>query len=130
MHRPGVSGELSIKDIIAHITWYERETLGILQQRAVIGSELCNMPLDARNAAILAASRERTLDDIRAEAICVFDELLAAIQALAEEDLHDHTRFDRMPAEWIPWHAIASNTYEHYPQHIADITFWLAHQPE
>ena len=28
---PGVAGEWSVKDIIAHVTWAERETVGMLQ---------------------------------------------------------------------------------------------------
>lgn len=126
MLQSGVSGEMSVKDIIAHVTWYERETVGILRQRAVIGSELWYRALDERNAAILSMNRERALADVRAEAQQVFAQLLAGVQALSEEDLTDPEQFQFMPPEWIPWKVIASNTYEHYPQHIPDIEAWLA----
>ena len=36
----GVAGEWSVKDIIAHVMWYKRETVGILQQHAFVGSPL------------------------------------------------------------------------------------------
>lgn len=129
MTQPGVAGEWSVKDIIAHVTWYERETMGMVEQRAVIGSELWYRSLDERNDAIFAANRDRSLSDVRTEAQQVFAALLDAIETLSEQELNDPAAFQHMPTEWIPWKAIASNTYEHYPQHSPDIQAWLA-QPE
>ena len=34
--QPGAAGEWSVKDVIAHITWHEREMIGALQARALI----------------------------------------------------------------------------------------------
>jgi hypothetical protein len=125
MDQPGVSGEMSVKDIIAHIAWYERETVGLLNARALVGSELWYRPLNERNAAILEANRERPLSEVQAEARRAFEQLVQAVQSLSEEELNDSSRFEGMPPEWVPWKAIASNTYEHYPQHIPDIEAWL-----
>jgi len=33
MTQPGVAGEWSVKDVIAHITWHEREMIGMLRAR-------------------------------------------------------------------------------------------------
>ncbi len=48
MTEPGVEGEWSIKDIIAHIAWGERENLGVVHARAVVGSELWQLSEDER----------------------------------------------------------------------------------
>jgi uncharacterized damage-inducible protein DinB len=125
MEQPGVSGEMSVKAIIAHITWYERETVGLINARALVGSDLWYRPLDERNAAILEASRARPLSEVQAEARQVFQQLVQAVQSLSDDELNDVSRFEGMPGEWVPWKAIASNTYEHYPQHIPDIEAWL-----
>ncbi len=129
MLHPGVSGEMSIKDIIAHVTWYEREILGLINQRALIGSELWYRSLEERNAAILATNRDRPLSDVRVESREVFAQLLDAVQSLSEAELADPMHFQDMPTEWTPWEAIASNTYEHYPQHIPDVQAWLTRHP-
>ncbi|NJP04844.1 MAG: ClbS/DfsB family four-helix bundle protein [Chloroflexaceae bacterium] len=123
----GVAGEMSVKDIIAHITWYERETVGLLQQRALVGSDLWYRSLEERNGAILAANRHRQLNDVQVEAEKVFIDLINEIESLLPEELVDPTRFQGMPTEWVPWQAIASNTYDHYYQHIPDIKRWIEH---
>jgi len=33
---PGVSGVMSVKDILAHVAWFEREMVGVLRQRALV----------------------------------------------------------------------------------------------
>src|SRR5262249_15587055 len=55
MQEPGVAGEWSVKDIIAHVTWPEREMAAILQARSLVaGSELWDLPQDELNAVVVA----------------------------------------------------------------------------
>lgn len=121
MLEPGVGGEMSLKDIIAHVSWYEREMVGLLRGRALVGSPWWELPLDERNAKILAENRDRPLAEVTAEAKQVNEDLLAALQDLREQELAAPHAFAGMPPEWLPWQVIASNTYVHYPQHAADI---------
>jgi len=125
MTRPGVAGAWSVKDVIAHVSWHEREMIGVLRARALVGSELWNLATDERNAAIFEANRERALDDVLTEAGQVFGELRAALEAWPEEDLSDPSRFRDMPGDWIPWQLIAGNSFEHYQQHAPDLRAWL-----
>jgi uncharacterized damage-inducible protein DinB len=121
MIRPGVEGEWSMKDIIAHVAWYDREMVGILQARALVGSSLWVLPNAERNAAIFDQNRGRSLQDVLAEARRVYAELLEALQSLAEEELIDPSRYRDMPADWVPWKVFADNTYDHYAAHIPAI---------
>ena len=125
MLQPGVAGEWSIKDIIAHMTWGEREALGILQARALVGSDLWNLPQDERNAAVFVENRDRPLHEVLTEAQQVYAQLLEAVQTLSDEDLNDPNRFRDMPTDWLPWQIIAGNSYEHYQQHTPSIRAWL-----
>jgi uncharacterized protein (TIGR03083 family) len=129
MTRPGVEGEWSVKDVVAHVTWFEREMVGVLRARALVGSDLWNLSHDERHAVIYEQNRDRALSDVLAEARAVFDQLLAGMQSLAEEDLHDPLRFAEMPADWVPW-VIAGNSYEHYRQHAPGLRDWMAHYAE
>jgi hypothetical protein len=52
MDEPAV-GEWSIKDIVAHLNWYDREMVGVLQARKLAGSEWWSLPLEERNRRIL-----------------------------------------------------------------------------
>ena len=125
MTQPGVEGDWSIKDIIAHVTWHEREMVGVLRARALIGSELWNLPTDERNAAIFEQNKDRALDDVLQESRQMFPQLLELAAGLSDEELNDPRRFSEMPEEWTPWELVAGNSYTHYPDHIASIRAWL-----
>ena len=125
MTQSGVEGDLSIKDVIAHVTWYEREMVEMLGPRRLVGSELWNLPTDERNAAVFQENRGRPLEEVLTESRQVYQELLKQVESLSEEELHDPHRFADMPDEWVPWKVIASNSWEHYPDHVAPIRAWL-----
>lgn len=122
---PGVSGQMSVKDIIAHIAWFEAEMVIVLGKRALAGSDLWNIPPDDRNAVIDEMNRGRSLEDIRQEAVQVYRQLIQALGTLQDEELNDPARFRGMPADWVPWQLLAENSSEHYEHHTADIRKWL-----
>ena len=125
MSEPGVAGEWSVKDIIAHVTWFEREMVGLLRERALAGSDLWNVKQDQRNAVIFQENRERPLADVLAEAQEVYRQLLPLLEALTDEELNDARHFRNMPTDWQPWDLIAGNIYDHYRAHIPSIEAWL-----
>ena len=128
MIQPGAAGGWSVKDIVAHVTWYERETVGMLDTRALVGSDQWDVDEDERNAAMVEQAKGVPLVEVMHEAQQVFQDLLEAIEGLADEDMDDPAGFENMPAEWKPWKVIASNTYEHYKQHMPGIRAWLMRQ--
>ena len=117
MLKPGVEGHWSVKDILAHVVWYEREVVGVLRSRAFVGSNLWALPLDERNAGVYEETRNMTLEEVRAESARVFPQLLEQLEALPKDAYGDASRFPGMPAEWEPWFIIAGNTFNHYPDH-------------
>ncbi len=117
---PAAGGGWSVKEHIAHITWYEREMVGVLSQRSMAGgSPLWEQPTDARNALIYAEISALPLSQVLAEAQQTWTELWPLLQGLSDVELNDAASFAGMPAEWRPWEMIASNTYEHYLEHAA-----------
>jgi hypothetical protein len=122
--RPGVAGDWSVKDVLAHITWHEREMLNVIREHALVSSELWDLPLDERNAVIYNENKNRSLKDVQDESATVFKSLMQALPSLAEEDLHDPSRFPDMPPDWQPWDLFAQNTYEHYQDHLTDLRDW------
>ncbi|MFQ5976858.1 MAG: DinB family protein [Candidatus Heimdallarchaeota archaeon] len=116
-----IEGEWSVKDIIVHVTWYEREIVELFRSRALNGSELWELPPDQRNSIIFEQNRHRALQEVLIESQQVFQELLLAVESLSEEDLVDPQKFSGMPTDWLPWKIIASNSFEHYQQHLSKI---------
>ena len=115
---PGEPGAWAMKDVIAHITWYDREMVDLLISRTLAGSDWWNLPLDERNRLIYEQNHDRPLQEILAQNRQAYAELWQLAQLLDVNDLNDPTRFEDMPLEWQPWEVIASNTYEHYLDHL------------
>jgi hypothetical protein len=128
MEEPGVSsdGRWSPKDVIGHVLWHEREMIGVVQARALVGSELWQRPLAERNQLIYASYQEQSLADVLAGAAAAWRTLLPLLEGLSEAELNDPARFAEMPPEWVPWDLIAGNTYRHYAEHAEQIERWLA----
>ena len=64
------------------------------------------------------------LDDVRAEAETVFQQLLAGLHDISDEELINPLCFRDMPADWQPWKIIADNSFDHYRDHGAQIRAW------
>ena len=125
---PGVAGKWSVKDVVAHIVWHEKQMIELVNTRALQGSPWWMLSTPERNEEIYALYKERSADDVLTEARDVYAELLNALSALTDEDLNDPSQFENMPPEWQPWRILAQNTYEHYLRHISGIRQLIEHK--
>jgi hypothetical protein len=121
MSKQALSGGCSLKDIIAHITWYEREMITLINSRLLTGSPLWLLPHDQRNLAIIEENRERPLTDVITEAETTYHAFLEAVSTLTTAELNDAFYFKEMPSDWIPWQIIADSAYNHYHHHMPEI---------
>src|SRR5260221_9286987 len=134
MREPPREGHWSGKDILAHVTTWERRLLGWLAAAARGASTQIAGPgatwddMDRLNAVPYAATRDRTVEDITADSRRLFAQVLAQIEAFSDDDLSDPTRFpwlDRQPL----WRRIAAGPgYGHYQAHLYDL--WERIAPE
>jgi len=131
MELPGVEGEWSVKQIVAHLTWYERAIVEGAQGVASGGRFTRRRPegvgLDDWNAQLAAESRERPVADVLAEADQVFAQLVTIITACPDSMLNDAERLG-LPNDIPPWMRVANNSYAHYREHEQAISAWLARQ--
>ncbi len=118
---PGAEGELSAKDLVAHVTWYECEVVRMLRTRTMDVTGLWALGPDERNAAIFEQVRGMSLEDVRAESVGVYAALIEQLEQLPEQVYYDASRFTDMPPDWVPWKLIAGNTIRHYPDHTGAI---------
>lgn len=126
MAEAGANGKWSVKDVVAHVLWGEREMVGVCQQRALVGSDLWEMTDDERNPIMVSWYREHSVQAVLAEEKQVYAQLLAEVQKLSEDDLNNPGNFREMPADWVPWQLIAGDTFKHYRDHMPTIREWLA----
>ena len=125
MDEPVLPKGWSVKDIIAHVAWHEGEMVGLLEAKALVGSEWWDLPMDERNNLIHEQYKDMPLDDVLAWAGKEYARFTKAFEQLSEEALSDPSFFENMPPDWKPWEIIADNTFGHYHDHIDDIETWL-----
>lgn len=128
MEISGAAGEWSVKELVAHLTWYERAVVDGARQ--VMGGAAFTRPgdgmggLDERNARIAAEAHDRPLSDVLAASEQVFRDLMALLRGVPDQLLNDATLLglqDDIP----PWMRVANNSYAHYREHAEDVRAWL-----
>jgi hypothetical protein len=130
MTQPGVAGEWSIKDIVAHLTGWRRRTVGRFQ--AALRREPPPPPLwpshlqtdDEINAWIYAANRDRPLADVLRESRDVLQQLVETLDAFPAADLLDPARFPWLGGEDLPLTGAAFFAHFH-EEHEPDMRAWL-----
>ena len=126
---PGVEGDWSLKDIIAHITYFETWAAdNVMAFRAGAPrpqSEYKGLEVDEENARIYERFRARPLAEVLQESQASFQRSIEAVQGLRDEDLYD-PKFTRVPdADWTAFDLIEGDTFEHYNDHITSVRAWL-----
>jgi uncharacterized damage-inducible protein DinB len=118
---PRKPGEMSLRDILYHIAWYEREMVDMIKLRTLHGSAWWNLPQEERNTHIYTEGKAVSLLQAWRLEEQAFTDLLAQLQLLTDGELQEARYFKEMPSDWKPWEVIASNTYEHYVEHFSGI---------
>lgn len=116
---PGVTGEWSVKDILAHVSWWEEESLHhlplILQGERPPRYSQVYGGIDAFNALKSEQWRGISLAEVQARLEETHRRLLEYLGNVPEEQFTKETRFRRR----LGW-----DTYKHYPIHAQAIEDW------
>jgi hypothetical protein len=138
MDQPGVNGDLSVKDIVAHATGWNRWL--VIRLQAAARSEPEPPPPwpaqleteDEINAWIYKSNRGRSRQEVLDETDQVLQQLRAVIQALPEDvRLEAHFQNGRVsPLVWMDnKYYPAAEFFDHFQDdHEPDIRAWLARQ--
>ena len=116
---PGVSGNWSVRDILAHVTTWEEEALKylplILAGRKPPLYSVKYGGIDAFNALMAERKNSLSLPNVRRQQHETHRRLIDFIQTAPEDQLITETRFRRR---------LRLDTYSHYPKHAAAIRKW------
>ena len=128
---PNSIGTWSIKDIIAHLTYYEVWMANRLHERlrgeVYYPNEWDMMHWDARNALIYERDKNIPVDDVLRASKEAFQRLIDGVEANSEAFLIEPQQFQGLPMPILVWDMIRSEVYDHYRQHIPSIEEWIAH---
>jgi heme-degrading monooxygenase HmoA len=120
--RPSFSADWSVKDLIAHITYWEQD---LLRQAALVkqGGAPVSEDTDTVNARVFAANAERPLTDVLADFYRSGETVFAFIATLSEAELTAPAPFPG-GADLPVWQYIAYETVEHYDEHLDALRAW------
>ena len=128
MTQPEVAGGWSIKDIVAHLTGWRRRTVRRFQ--ATLNHERDFTPPwpselqkdDEINAWIYESNRDRPLADVLSDSREVFQQLVDAIDAFSDDELHDLQHIEWLEGEPLSGKIVFSHFHE---EHEPDMRAWL-----
>jgi len=130
MLKPGVNGDWTVKDLLAHITSWEQRMAGWVEQ-ALRGEApeaflrgIRQEDIDRWNAEAYQKGRDRHLDEVIAESRISYQDALRAAESASENDLMDGERFAWRNGSPL-WRMVAANTIWHYHEHGEQIIAWL-----
>lgn len=119
MTKPGVTGDWSVKDILAHITTWEEEALKylplILEGGRPPRYSVRYGGINAFNAQMTEQKRGLSLSDVLKQLDETHHRLIKYIHQVPEDQFTKETRFRRR---------LRQDTYSHYPKHARSIRQW------
>lgn len=116
---PRVTGEWSVRDLIAHVTWWEEEFL--IHAPTILAGERTERystlygGIDAFNALMTRQRAHLTLTEVLRQQAEVHARLVNYVAALQDNDIASGTRLRRR---------LSLDTYGHYPLHTKQIFAW------
>jgi hypothetical protein len=115
----GVTGDWSVRDIVAHVSWWEEEALAHLPTILAGGRpprySVTYGGIDAFNEQMTRQRKDLSLSEVLRRRDETHQRLVEFIQTVPEEHFVRETRFRRR---------LRLDTYGHYPKHAEAIRAW------
>jgi uncharacterized protein (TIGR03083 family) len=107
--QPGAIGDWSVKDVLVHLTAWEKRLLQRVGGKPEDGAGIGTPQF---NATVYQANRDRTLDDAQAEFVRVHRRVVRLVASLSDESIE----------KWK--HALRLNTFNHYKWASRNVKRW------
>ena len=120
----------SVKDVMAHLTWWDQWLLVTLSADRSIPSQPIFLPLadqipptdhwaDEMNAKVYIYNQQRELSVIEAEFVAVRNQLLERVSKMSIDDLYDPDGMSAIIGQ--PAAPLILGIYEHYEEHAHEL---------
>lgn len=118
MLRPHITGDWSVKDILAHLTWWEQETVSEIVHGVELDPGLQGEPWNTEKANRLTVEAERLtpLADVLTAFHTSYRQVYSVVEQLSEDTFTDEDFYTHL----------MDNTSTHYDEHRMAIEIGLA----
>lgn len=126
LEQPGAMGDWTVKDVLAHVTAWERRLDEWLaaNQRPPLSGEI----IEQLNQERYQQDRHRPLASIQADFDTVHQTVIQRITHFLGDNIETHLPVEGREGPGVPaWRLIAACTYLHYQEHIELLDHWLSH---
>ncbi len=121
--RPGPHPEWSVKDIIAHITWWEQAATNMVS-RALGGEMLARTETpDEINARVFHDNRDMPLETVLEMFELSFPPLEQLVGRMTDEEINDPEICDIRGLPLLAF--LVGNTFAHYADHVDDLRAYV-----
>ncbi len=114
----------SLRDLLAHLLWYEQECLALCREGAVAHPAMWGRAFDAINADIWQAAQTMRGVDVVEAWRAVSQELSDCLAEMDDEQLDGLAAFPGEPPAPVRRH-IEENTFGHLREHLGELRAWL-----
>ena len=127
LETPGVIGEWSVKDVIAHVSNWEAELIKLLWQanqgQKPTTVHFSNRSFDEINQKWRESYEDREVERVLADFEAVYKQLIRRVNSFSDKDLTNPKRFSWLRDQPL-WKWIAESSFEHEEEHISQILKW------
>ncbi len=116
-----VDGTWRVKDVIAHINWYDEQSVIMLSTKAMEGSDYWNIPMHERNDIIFEDFKDTSTHAIIEQYEGQSTQLERGLTELSEKEFLNPESFRSMPSDLSPWEILNSNLQNHYSDHLRQL---------
>ncbi len=125
----GVEGDWSLKDISAHLTYFETwasdNVLAFCAGKPQPQAEYKGLTVDEENARLYERFRSKPLAEVLQDSRVSFQRSIEAVQGLRDADLYD-PEFTGIPnADFTVFDLVEGDTFGHYRDHSISVRAWL-----
>jgi hypothetical protein len=129
IQKPGVVGEWSIKDLLAHLNLWEAELIKLLwqvqQETKPTTAHFENKNVDTLNQVWYQENQERPLEMIMSDFRGIRSQTIRRVEAFHEMDLTNPKRYPWLKNQPL-WKWIADDSFDHEAEHLEQIKKWKA----
>lgn len=121
--RPGPQDDWSVKDLIAHLTWWQDHMMEWVTMAINGETVVRDETIDEANARVFKEKKDLPLETVLAEWDASFPKVLALVETMTDEQINDASLVNIEGHALM--HFLIGDSFGHYDSHRADLERYI-----
>lgn len=123
LQRPGPQADWSVKDLIAHLTWWQDHMLEWVEMAISGETVVRDETVDEANARVFEEKKDLPLATVMKEWDASYPKVLAVVETMTDEQINDASVVNIEGHALM--HFLIGDTFGHYDSHRADLEAYV-----